>query len=180
MRLLNLERGAALVETALILPMLLVLSIGLAEIGFLVVDRLTAANAARQGARVGAAAGDDTDADTLILIQVERALCSLDYGDVTSVTLFKADADGNPIDPINLANRYTPGVTIDCSGSSTSFSCANGCPWPAASRNTQTTNLDRLGVRVEFTHEWITGFWPYPNATLTEETVMRLEPETGL
>ena len=36
--------------------MLLMLAIGLAEVGFLVTDQMAVANAAREGARVGAAA----------------------------------------------------------------------------------------------------------------------------
>ena len=46
-----------LLETAIVIPMLLMLAIGLAEVGFLVIDQMAVANAAREGARVGAAAG---------------------------------------------------------------------------------------------------------------------------
>lgn len=169
-----------MIETALVLPLLLLLGIGLAEIGFLVIDYLTTANAVRQGARVGAAAGNDPNADQLILIQVERALCALDQGTVQAVEIFEADANGDPVDPINLLNAYQPGASLDCSGASTSFTCSNTCPWRPEDRSTRIDDLDRLGVRVKFVHEWVTGFWPFPTATLDEQAVMRLEPESGL
>ena len=66
------ERGASLVEVGIIMPMLIVLSIGLAEIGFLVIDYITVTNAARSGARTGAAAADDPNADQFILNVVEE------------------------------------------------------------------------------------------------------------
>ena len=51
------QGGVTLLETAIVIPMLLMLAIGLAEVGFLVIDHMAVANAAREGARVGAAAG---------------------------------------------------------------------------------------------------------------------------
>ncbi|MGH8948929.1 MAG: TadE/TadG family type IV pilus assembly protein, partial [Acidimicrobiia bacterium] len=44
------EKGASLVEVGLVLPILILLAIGLSEIGFLIVDYLTVTNAAREGA----------------------------------------------------------------------------------------------------------------------------------
>ena len=43
------EQGASLVEVGLVLPILILLAIGLSEIGFLVVDYLTVTNAAGKG-----------------------------------------------------------------------------------------------------------------------------------
>jgi len=76
------DRGASLVEVGLILPVLILLSIGLAEIGFLVVDYLTVTNAAREGARTGAAAADFPTADDLILQAIEEASCNLRFGEL--------------------------------------------------------------------------------------------------
>ena len=52
---------STLLETAIVIPMLLMLAIGLAEVGFLVIDQMAVANAAREGARVGAAAATFVD-----------------------------------------------------------------------------------------------------------------------
>ena len=75
------ERGVTMLETALVLPLLLMVAIGLAEVAFLVSDQMAVANVAREGARVGAAAGPyvagPIDADTWFLRSVEQAVCHL-------------------------------------------------------------------------------------------------------
>lgn len=51
------RRGMAVVEFALVVPVLLTLLMGIIEFGYLVRDNLTLANAAREGARVGSLGG---------------------------------------------------------------------------------------------------------------------------
>lgn len=177
------ERGASLLETAIVLPLLLLLGIGLAEVGFLVVDYLTMSNAAREGARVGAAAGDyvdsatSRDADDLITEAVEQVACNLEFSQLVSVEIFKADADGNPVDPANALNLYQPLGPLACGSAATALSCVS-CPWPPEVRNRVFPNLDNLGIRVTFQHEPVVGFLPFPTVTWTEQAVMRLEPDT--
>ena len=95
------EKGASLVEASFLIPMLILLAVGLSEIGFLVVDYLTVSNSAREGARTGAAAANfdqgGVDADDLILAAVEESACNLRFGQLEQVRIFKADADGAPI-----------------------------------------------------------------------------------
>ena len=97
------EKGASLVEASILLPLLILMAIGLSEVGFLVVDYLTVSNSAREGARTGAAAANfnDTvtgkDADDLILAAVEESACNLNFGDLEEVRIYKADAAGAPI-----------------------------------------------------------------------------------
>lgn len=173
------EEGVTLIETAMILPLLLLLALGAAEIGFLVVDYLTVTNAAREGARVGSAAGDyvdsvtGIDADDLIVEAVEQVACNLEYSTLQSVSVYKADANGDPIDPANALNEYTG--TVHCSTAVIGLSCANGCPWAPSSRDRTLPGLDYLGVEVVFDHQPITGFIPL-DVTYTERAVMRLEP----
>ena len=100
------EKGASLVEVGLIVPMLILLSIGLSEVGFLVVDYITVTNAARCGARTGAAAADDPNADQFILNVVEEAVCNLRFSNVESVAIYKAGVTGAIPDPLNNDERY--------------------------------------------------------------------------
>lgn len=179
------QRGTALLETALVLPFLLLLAIGLSEIGFLSVDQLTAANAAREGARVGAAAAKNATADTSILRSVEQAFCSLHYGTLTKVEIYKADAAGNPLNAATGLNEYTPNGSLNCSNSgTTNLVCANGCPWTPASRSntvSDTVTPDSLGVRVTYTHRWVTNILPFlPTGPWVDKATMRLEPDNGI
>lgn len=175
------DKGASLVETSLVLPLLILLALGGVEVGFLVIDYLTVTNAAREGARIGAAAAnyvdDNTgrDADDLIVEAVEQVACNLEYSDLERVSIYKADGDGNPIDANSLLNEYSG--TVNCS-SLTGLTCDNGCPWSVTSRNRGLPEPDKIGVEVVLRHQPVVGFLPFPTVTFTERAVMRLEPDT--
>jgi Flp pilus assembly protein TadG len=64
-RLVN-ERGTALVEATLVLPVLLVLFLGIVEVGFLLLAHVQVANAAREGARQGSLCRLNGNCDTLM------------------------------------------------------------------------------------------------------------------
>lgn len=170
------EHGASLVEVGLVLPILILLAIGLSEIGFLVVDYLTVTNAAREGARTGAAAADFPTADALILDAVEEASCNLRFGDLQKVRIFKADAVGDPIP--GAINEYSPGGSLSCDSPGNALSCDNGCPWAASGRDREPPGLDVLGVEVTFSHTSVTGIFPFPTVNWDETAVMQIEPDT--
>ncbi len=176
------EKGASLIEAALLLPMLILLAVGISEIGFLVIDYVTVTNSAREGARTGAAAADynDTmlgvDADDLILESVEEAVCNLKFGTVQEVSIFKADSNGDPI--VGSVNHYVPSLGgLQCDNSANGFVCDNGCPWAPASRDRTPPGFDVLGVEVIFSHSDVTGFFPFPTVTWSEYAVMQIEPD---
>jgi hypothetical protein len=161
-------------------------AIGLAEVGFLVIDHMAVSNAAREGARVGAAAGPydagAIDADTLVLRSVEQAVCHIEHGQVKKVTIYMADADGNLPTNTALLNEYVPPAsgTLNCSAAGvTTLTCANGCPWTPPSRDNTPPDLEDLGVMVEFEHQPVIGFFPFTGTmNLSDRAVMRIEPNT--
>jgi len=61
------ERGQSLVEIALFLPILLIILVGIVEVSHALTAYLVIANAAREGARFGAAGGKEEDITTVIL-----------------------------------------------------------------------------------------------------------------
>jgi TadE-like protein len=174
------DRGASLVEVGLILPVLILLAIGLSEIGFLVVDYLTVTNAAREGARTGAAAADFSsggiDADDLILEAIEEAACNLKFGSLETVRIFKADGTGQPV--VGSINEYSPTGGLHCNSPLNALGCDNGCPWAAASRDRVPPTFDFLGIEVTFTHTSVTGLFPFPTVDWQETAVMQIEPDT--
>ena len=181
------DRGATLLETAIVLPMLIMLALGMAEIGFLVIDHMAVSNAAREGARVGAAAGQYNDgvntADTLILRSVEQAVCQLENGEVTFVTIYRANgADGQVPGNAALKNIYaapSDGV-LNCSATgATTFTCINSCAWAPALRDNTLPGLDDLGVFVQFRHDPVAGLFPFTGPmNVSDKAVMRIEPNT--
>ncbi len=177
------EKGASLIEASILLPMLILLAVGLSEVGFLVIDYLTVSNAAREGARTGAAAADyddpitGFDADDLILESVEEAACNLKFGELLEVSIFKADGNGDPV--TGSVNIYEPAVGgLACGVPANGLVCVNGCPWTPSSRDRIPPVFDVLGVEVVFEHSDVTGFFPFPTITWRETAIMQIEPDT--
>lgn len=177
------DKGASLVEASILLPMLILLAVGLSEIGFLVIDYLTVSNSAREGARTGAAAANyvdpitGTDADDLILESVEEAACNLKFGRLTEVSIFKADGNGDPVG-VGFVNTYEPIGSLACGVPANALECVNGCPWSPSSRDRVPPGFDVLGVEVIFEHSDVTGFFPFPTITWAETAIMQIEPDT--
>src|SRR5919197_486237 len=74
------ERGATLVEFALIAPLLMTLTFGLLEFGLFFKNYLTVANTTRTAARVGSSVGKSADADYQILQAIKGAASALPSG----------------------------------------------------------------------------------------------------
>lgn len=169
------DKGATLVEAALVIPLLLMIAIGSAEVGLTFVDWMSVSNATREGARVGSAAGNSADADDLILQVVARASCNINNGRLVQVRVFESDANGDQVDPARQ-NVY-PVASMSCQPFSVTWGTAT-VNWPSTSRSTDIGDLDYLGVEVRFEHDTVTGLFPIFNTTWNDRTVMRLEPTT--
>ena len=182
------EGGVTLLETAIIIPMLLMLAIGMAEVGFLLIDQMAVANAAREGARVGAAAatldnGPGDNADTLILRSVEQALCHIENGRAERVVIYLANADGGMADASKVNEYVLPADTdLNCSaGGPTTFICdpPGSCVWLGGARDNIPPDLDDIGVEVYYKHDPILGIFPFTALMdLSDRAVMRIEPDT--
>lgn len=171
------DRGASLVEVGIVLPILLLLSIGLTEVGFLVVDYVTVTNSARSGARTGATLADNPLADDEILQVVEEDACNLRYGDLLRVTIFLPEADGSiPADSAKY-RIYEPSGALLCDNTSHALALQSGT-WDPSSRDNTLPTLDRIGIQVEFSHTKVTDIIPFPTVDWSETAVMQLEPDT--
>lgn len=74
--------GQAIVELALVLPVLLLLAIGLVNVGLMINAQIELTQAAWEGARAGATITDPSSGDSEIIGAVHAALNSLDPGAV--------------------------------------------------------------------------------------------------
>ena len=70
------RRGQALVEFALVLPIFLVILSGILDFGFLLFNRMTVINSAREGARAAAMVSDTTTVDSVAKAAAESAAAS--------------------------------------------------------------------------------------------------------
>lgn len=74
------KRGQAMVEFALVLPILLIILLGIMEFGLVFHEYLVVTHAAREGARVAVLGGTDAE----ILSTVTSAADSIDRGSLTT------------------------------------------------------------------------------------------------
>ncbi len=98
------ERGSAAVEFALVLPLLLVVTLALVEVGLLGRDRLLVDAAARAGARAAAVEADES----AVRNDAVAAAPGLDPA-VLSVEIFRSGTLG---DPVTVTIAYVDQVRV--------------------------------------------------------------------
>lgn len=172
------ERGAAAVEMAVVVGILLMIAVGAAELGFAFQNYQGVAAASREAARVGSSAGGDTQADCRILEAAASALFSTSGAEVVRVEI----AERNPATGVDgAAQRYRPFDPAADDPSSLVcgawFRQANS--WPPASRDDEGAERDWVSVTVVYEHTWRTDFLVFSGTVQWENTTaMRIEPET--
>jgi hypothetical protein len=169
------ERGATLVEMAIVLPILLLLVFGIIELGLAFRTFLGASSAASAGSRVVALMGNDPESDCEALREIAATLGDGDaLESLAFVEIYRADGGGNQRE----TNRYTylSGDPSDCDNG-----WARGAfAWDPIDRQTLVGSrpLDIAGVKVVVEHDWVTDLPPFTGSFLVEETTLtRLEPE---
>jgi len=187
------ERGAALVELAVVLPLLLLIAFGVVEYGSAWNRKLQMETAARAGARVGSSLGNTRLADYGLLQGVKSAINDIGLSNVDYVVVFKSTAtDGarpagtcassTPTSVSGSCNVYTGAqlqslTQADFTGT---VSCGTTAPdryWcPLNRQNVQSIGADYIGVWIKARYVTITGLFKSP-FFLTSAAIMRLEPK---
>lgn len=189
------EGGAAIVEMAIVLPLLILLVFGIVEFGLAFNKRLTIGNATQSAARVGTALANNEFADISLLEALEQGLISLPAQGqdiIKSVQIYKANTAGNPANgcPSSTCNVYSYSYDptgcnwTPCPDPDDGYD-VSGLNWNPEDRNATVGTLDVLGVRVYFAHNWITGALPMvdvscstpPSGCWADTAIMRLEPQ---
>lgn len=88
------ERGAVIVEAALILPVFFLLVFGILEIGGVLKSYSSVANGVRAGGRMASVAGNDAMADQMILERLEREVAGVGNGEIEYVVVWHATGTG--------------------------------------------------------------------------------------
>lgn len=193
------DRGAALVEAALITPVFAILLFGIIEFGLTFRDYLTVANASRDGTRAASAFGDDTYADYNVLQVIRQSTKGFRPNEIQRVIIFDAGGVGgsvlSPSHPAHACLNRTSGLPDICNvyGASalslpkSSFGCRPEQNldryWCPARLNGQdgrevraSVGPDYVGVYVQTRHNFITGLFG-SGLNLEDELVMRIEPQ---
>lgn len=188
------DGGLAIVEMAIVVPLLALLAAGIIEFGMAWRDDLTISSATRSAARVASNLGDNDLADYEALLALEAALATLDDATIEGVLIYDGSAtDGKPAaacfdgggDPQASAagncNFYTAAMLAALNPSN--FSSGGTCgawDWyycPATERSTDQATLSDVGVWIRVKRDWFTDMFPGDGLTMKDQTVMRVEPQ---
>lgn len=187
------DSGATIVEFALLMPFLLLLALGTADmgLGWVASDRVESASA--QAARVAAVSGSRVEADRDVLVALATALPATELANLDRVVIFKPGSGGAvPAGCIKAASDPSETGAADCntySGatvraaaatSMTGFGGAVGAKdryWSPALRNDALTDPpDYIGVWLRTTHDSQVGGF-FGSITMTKVTILRIQPD---
>jgi hypothetical protein len=183
-----------MLEFALLMPLLLLLALGTAEVGlgWVANDRVEGASA--QAARVAAVSGARVEADRDVLVALAAALPAGELANLDRVVIFKpaTAAGGVPAGCIKIAgdtsevgnascNTYT-GATVRAATSTSMTGFGGGATakdryWAPASRNDALTDPpDYIGVWLRTTHISPMGSL-FGRLTVTKSSIYRIQPD---
>lgn len=192
------DGGAVLAEFALFAPVLVVLAMGLLEFGLAFKQANTLRTATRSAARAGsntfAGGGNGSDADLNILLSLKAGTSSVAAADIERIVIYEASSSAGTVPP--SCSGYAPANGLygspggaNCNVYTGDFLAALTPVWsdayddgwePETARDVDSDGgTDYLGVWIQTDHSMLTGIFG-DSLTLTDQTVMRLEPDFDL
>jgi hypothetical protein len=178
------DRGAVLVELAIVIPMLLLLMVGMVEYGFAWQRQQVVTRAARSGARLVSHLATDNDADRQALLGVVAGMGG--HRDrLELVVIFKDSGSGVvpaaclSASQAGLCNRFDDFSAGGLSVGGFTSNPDNFAWAPSSRQNQQSATMDVIGVYVRYDHRWMTGTFPGSGLTVTDTAVMVIEPATS-
>jgi Flp pilus assembly protein TadG len=156
----RLERGQALLEFAIVLPVLMLMVTGIIEFSLAFNSSLGINRASQNAALVAAEAGNLPGADCMILTRIEQDInAPIDRGEITGVSIQRTNPSGTTV---YAQNTYVRGGVTNCtladgtpidvpytstgSGYPVNQRCSiqSGCPTMTPAR----TAVDTIGVQI--------------------------------
>jgi len=198
----NSPHGQAVVEFSIMLPVIMILVLGMVEIGFAINHNSSIVTATRQGARVGAALVDggnrkgtggvtqaSKNVDPQIIGAAEGVLISpgspVAISQVQTIQIFLADSTTGAM--TSSVNTWipAPGHSGPLLPGSSPAQYLDFKPqtvtWDASTRSGAAT-AQSIGVRITYTYKFITPLGNLVSSfssgqiTMTDQTIMAMEP----
>ena len=183
------EKGQAIVEFAMLLPVLVLLLVGLMEFSLVWNSRNTVLFASRDGSMLAAEGGSLDGTDCVVLQRIDSDIVSPSTTvRVQQVSIYWSDRNGDQIG--SNENLYTRGGTTSCTyadGSTITvpytlatagYLESSRCSVLAGCGGSH-TSVDTIGVRVTYQHFWMTSYVRFAggSVTFTESSITRAEPQ---
>lgn len=192
------DRGAVIVELALVAPFLVLLVLGVFEFGNVYRNRTLLAGSLRSSARVVSQSGTVARADQVALTSFYATASKLKNATLQKVIIYKASSTSGKPDPTcltastsgsapygvsGLCNVYTPTQVANASlvASNGNYGCVSSASydykWCVSARNLTPANADYVGVYAEYKYTGVTTILPVRTITLSDYSVYRMEPD---
>jgi Flp pilus assembly protein TadG len=174
------QRGAVLIEAAIVMPLLITLVMGIIEFGMVFSDMQTVGSASRAGARSAVAYSRQSGYDIQAVDAVASALTARTTGTPLELWIYRVEdsgagkTNGAPEGYPNFENCLVECQKYTWNGSS--WVKDTTTTWLYTDMNACTLPLEELGVRVKVRHDMVTGLFG-SSITLTDKAIMRLEPQ---
>jgi Flp pilus assembly protein TadG len=169
------ERGAALVEAAIILPVVVLIVFGIIEWGLAFKDALTVSSATRAGVRTASAMPRQSNMPAQTKAAMEKAVAALPNGAIQQMWIYKADPSTGFPDGGSSFTSCTTCFVYNWDTATQKFVSAGSQTWPSTTQSACAGSVDSVGVYLKVNHALITGFFGN-NVVLKDHTVMNLEP----
>jgi Flp pilus assembly protein TadG len=174
------QRGAVLIEAAIVMPLLITLVMGIIEFGMVFSDIQTVGASSRAGARSAVAYSRQSGYDVQAVDAVASALTARTTGTPLELWIYRVEDSG--VGKTNGAPEGCPNFencSVECqkyTWNGTSWVKDATTTWVYTDMNACTLPLEELGVRVKVRHDMVTGLFG-KSITLTDKAIMRLEPQ---
>ncbi len=175
------ESGVALVEAAIVIPLLSMLAFGALEFGLLYSAAIDLKAASRAGARIGTATGEEPTTDKVILQAIRNSRGDMRENGFERIVIYNASHPslGPTREPHDTCQAGIASATWECNVySSANFTSSDlmlellESSYPSSTRS---VGNDSLGIWIQARHPLITGFFGL-SAPLKDQIIMRLEP----
>jgi len=171
------ERGAALVEFVLLLPLLMAVTFGLIEYSSAYQSASAATGAARSAARTASAEAMLSTFATDAATAAATSLRTIPSTEPVEMWVYKANTQGLP-ESGGFSTCAAHCIKYTWNAQTRTFNTASpsGDGWPANTQNAcNQANWDTVGVYVKLDHKFLTKLF-IPSITLTDHALFRLEP----
>ena len=181
------ERGATIVESALCLPVFLLVIFATMEFGLAFRSYLTLSATTREAGRFSATLGNDVDSDFQVVTGIVASLAGTRGATLEQVVIYKSTGPlqttaGGALaacragSVANLCNSYVgSALTTPANNWACNYTSPDRYWCPGVRKVNLSDPPDYIGVYIKVRHQGLTGILGMTR-TFTDEIVMRLEP----
>jgi len=171
------ERGAALVETVVLLPLVLLIVFGIVEFSSAYHDASVTSDASRAGGRIASAQARNPSYATNAAASVAAALRTLPDDAPQELWIYSANNEGYPGTGDDFASCTDKCIkyTWDPDTSDWNYDAVSGGGWNSDTHQVCAEPFDQIGIYVSIRHDFVTNLFG-ANIDLDDHSVFRFEP----